>query len=120
MDRSILVVDDEENFLLLLDRVLGKQGFTICSATNAYRALNFLDQQEFSFAIVDVKMFPVDGLSLLSEIKKRSPSTRVIMITAHPTADGRDKCLQIGASNYLTKPLDIGSLQTLLENLAAS
>ncbi|HEY7715042.1 MAG TPA: response regulator [Candidatus Binatia bacterium] len=120
MDRSILVVDDEENLLLLLDRILSKDGFTVELASNAYQALNLVEQKDFKVAILDIKMFPIDGLSLLSEIKKRSPSTHVVMITAYPTTDTRSKCLEIGASTYLTKPLDIGELKTVVQNLAAS
>lgn len=118
MDRSVLVVDDEENLLLLLDRILTREGFSVKTASNAYQALDLVDKKKFNLAILDIKMFPVDGVALLSEIKKRSPSTQVVMITAYPTADIRNECLKIGASTYLTKPLDIQELKTLVQNLA--
>ena len=119
MDRSVLVVDDEENLLVLLERILSKEGFSVRTASNAYQALDFVDKQSFGLAILDIKMFPVDGVALLSEIKKRSPSTQVVMITAYPTIDTRNECLKFGASTYLTKPIDIQELKTVVQNLAS-
>jgi DNA-binding NtrC family response regulator len=113
-------VDDEENLLLLLDRILTKEGFTVKTASNAYQALALVDKKEFNLAILDIKMFPVDGVALLSEIKKRSPSTQIVMITAYPTADTRNECLKFGASTYLTKPLDIQELKSVVQNLATA
>ncbi|HEX9786771.1 MAG TPA: response regulator, partial [Candidatus Binatia bacterium] len=107
------------NLLLLLDRILSKEGFTVKTASNAYQALDLIDERPFTLAILDIKMFPVDGVALLSEIKKRSPSTQVVMITAYPTVDTRNECLKSGASTYLTKPLDIQELKTLVQSLAA-
>ena len=118
MDKSVLVVDDEENLLVLLERILSKEGFAVRTANNAYQALDLVDKERFGLAILDIKMFPVDGVALLSEIKKRSPATQVVMITAYPTIDTRNECLKFGASTYLTKPIDIQELKTVVQNLA--
>jgi DNA-binding NtrC family response regulator len=119
MQRSVLIVDDEENLLVLLDSVLSREGFQVRTASNAYHALELIDQWRFKLAILDIKMFPIDGVALLSEIKKRSPSTHVVMMTAYPTADTLDECLKIGVADYLTKPLDIQELKTVVQTLAA-
>ncbi len=118
MDRTVLVVDDEENLLVLLERILSREGFSVRTANNAYQALDLVDQESFGLAILDIKMFPVDGVALLSEIKKRSPATQVVMITAYPTIDTRNECLKFGASTYLTKPIDIQELKSVVQNLA--
>jgi DNA-binding NtrC family response regulator len=118
MNKSVLVVDDEENLLVLLERILSKEGFAVKTASNAYQALDLVDQGSFDLAILDIKMFPVDGVVLLGEIKKRSPATHVVMITAYPTIDTRNECLKIGASTYLTKPIDIQELKSVVQNLA--
>ncbi len=118
MNRLVLVVDDEENLLVLLERILSKEGFVVKTASNAYQALDLVGKETFDLAILDIKMFPVDGVALLAEIKKRSPSTHVVMITAYPTMDTRNECLKIGASTYLTKPLDIQELKSVVQSLA--
>lgn len=118
MNRSVLIVDDEENLLVLLDRILTKDGFQVKTATNAYQALNLLEQEDFNVAILDIKMFPIDGIALLAELRKRSPSTQVIMITAYPTPDSRSQCIKNGAAMFLTKPLDLNELKSVAHNLA--
>lgn len=119
MPASILIVDDEENLLLLLERVLKKEGFDVKTATDAAQALEILDRGAFRLAIVDIKMFPVNGITLLGEIKKRSPETAVVMITAYPTSDSREESMKCGAAKYLTKPLDIQELKTIVQSLTA-
>src|SRR2546426_5916313 len=82
--RSVLVVDDEENLLLLLDRILSKEGYRVKTAPNSYQALHLLENGGFHFAILDIKMFSLHGLALLAEIKKPFPSLKEIMITPYP------------------------------------
>ena len=115
--KSILIVDDEENLLLLLERILTRQGYQVVTAQNSYDASSLLKKRIFELAIVDIKMFPLDGVFLLGEIKGRSPSTKVIMITAYPTVNTHTECIRKGASTYLTKPLDIQELKTTVDGL---
>jgi len=117
LGKSILIVDDEENLLLLLERILSKQGYRVATAKNSYDALALLETRVFQLAILDIKMFPIDGVMLLGEIKSRRPSIEVIMITAYPTVDTRDQCMKQGASTYLTKPVDIQELKSTVNNL---
>jgi two-component system nitrogen regulation response regulator GlnG len=65
-------------------------------------------------------MFPVDGIMLLKELKKRSPLTPVIMITASPTSAARIECMKNGAAAFLPKPFDLKQLQDLAQRLAHS
>jgi len=117
MANSILIVDDEENLLVLLNRILSKEGYTVSVAHGSNQALDLINKNDFHAAILDIKMFPLDGVALLSEIKRRAPSTRVVMITAYPTADTRDECFRKGATAYLTKPLDIQKLKGVMREL---
>jgi len=114
---SVLVVDDEENLLLLLERVLTRDGFAVKTASGAHQALALLERETFDLAIVDIKMFPVDGITLLDELRERSPATRVVMTTAYPTPDSRMECLAKGAAVFLTKPLDLNELKSVARNL---
>jgi DNA-binding NtrC family response regulator len=115
----ILIVDDEENLLLLLEKILSKQGYQVVTAQNSHDALALAEKRPFQLAILDIKMFPMDGMGLLDEIKSRCPSTPVIMVTAYPTVDTRNECLKKGASTYLTKPVDIQELKSTVASLLA-
>ena len=68
-NRLFLVVDDEENLLLLLYEILSKEGYHVKTTTNAYEALDFVDQRDVRVAILDIRMYPVDGIALLAEVK---------------------------------------------------
>src|SRR6266404_601903 len=119
MASSILIVDDEENLLILLERIFSKEGYAVSVAHGSHQALNFIQNNEYCAAILDIKMFPIDGVALLAEIKQRAPSTQVVMITAYPTADTRAECFRKGAKEYLTKPLDIQKLKGIVRELTS-
>ena len=118
MNSSVLIVDDEENLLVLLERLFEKKGFQVKTTNNGDQALKLIDQDVFDLAVLDLKMFPVDGVMLLRELRKRSPSTSVIMIAAYPTSDARTECMKNGAAAFLAKPLDLHYLQDLAQRLA--
>ncbi len=108
---SILVVDDELNFVILLDRVLSKRGYRVLTAANAEEALALVDRHEvFDVAIIDIRMGPMDGLALLVELKRELPQVKVIMLTAYPTYETRVSSIKSGASAYFTKPVELASL----------
>jgi ATP-dependent Lon protease len=119
MKSFVLVVDDEENLLLLLYEILSKEGYHVKTTTNAYEALDFVDHRDVRVAILDIRMYPVDGIALLAEVKKRSPSTQVIMMTGFLTTETQNSCMKYGATNYLTKPLEIHKLKAVLRGLLA-
>jgi putative two-component system response regulator len=120
MDSFVLVVDDDENLLVLLHWTLSKEGYQVKTAKTAYEALDLVDQEDIRIAILDINMYPIDGVALLSEIKKRSPSTQVIMMTGLPAMGTRNSSMKYGAMNYLTKPLDISKLKSVLRGLLAA
>ena len=119
LNSSVLVVDDEENLLVLLDRVLSKEGYQVKTAIDGYQALEFLDENDISVALIDIRMHPVGGIDLLVEIKKRSPATKVIMIASFLTPETKSRCTQYGAINYFTKSLEMETLKIALRGLLA-
>lgn len=115
--KSILVVDDEPNFLTLLDIVLTKRGFAVQTAFNGEDALKLLQYGSFDLALIDIRMGPVDGLSLLEELKQRLPGIKIIMMTAYPTVDSRIVAFQKGALAYFTKPVNMQKLLDTIRGL---
>jgi DNA-binding NtrC family response regulator len=114
---SVLVVDDELNFVILLDRVLSKRGYRVITAANAEEALALVDKRmALDVAIIDIRMGPMDGMALLAELKHELPELKVIMLTAYPTYEARVTSIKNGASAYFTKPVE---LKSLLDTVAA-
>ena len=118
MVKSVLVVDDEQNFVNLLDWFLTKRGYEVRTALNGEDALNLVEKASFDLALIDIRMGPVDGLSLLGEIKQHLPEIRVIMMTAYPTSDFRRQAFGKGASAYFTKPVDLQELLYTIQGLS--
>jgi two-component system response regulator RegA len=116
---SVLVVDDEFNFVILLDRVLSKRGYRVRTAANAEEALALVDKQvAFDLAIMDIKLGPTDGLALLVELKRQLPELKVIMLTAYPAYETRMASIKKGASAYFTKPVELASFLDTVRQLS--
>jgi len=115
--RSILVIDDEENFLTLVRWFLSQRGFDIQTASNTDEALEIVEERSFDIALLDIRLGAADGLSLLDALTERSPSMKVVMMTAYPTIGTIKQAFAKGASRYLTKPLDLQDLSDALRTL---
>lgn len=110
----ILVVDDEENMLTLLRRVLSKDGYQVECANSGEAGINLALQHSFQLAIVDVFMPDTDGIEMLRRLKVIDKDMPVLMITAFPSWEKEEAAKQIGCAAYLFKPLDMSHLKSLI------
>jgi DNA-binding NtrC family response regulator len=115
--RSILVIDDEDNFLTLVRWFLSQRGFEIQTASSRDEALDVVEERSFDIALLDIRLGRADGLSLLDALIARSPNTKVVMMTAYPTMGTIKQAFEKGATRYLTKPLDLQELSDSLKTL---
>ena len=118
-EMRIMLVDDEEGFLSTTRNVLERKGINVATATSGTEALEKLTQENIDVVILDVKMPGMDGVSALKNIKSRHPSIEVIMLTGHGTVESALDGLRSGASDYLTKPIDIDELVAKAEEAFA-
>ena len=118
---SILVVDDDEANRESLRRRLQRQGFEVASASNGTEALQRIDGANFDLVVLDVMMPGISGLEVLKTIRLTRNATQlpVIMATARDQSEDVVSALKMGASDYVTKPLDfqivLARVQTQLE-----
>ncbi len=115
--QSVLVVDDEENFLTLLKWYLSQRGYEVHAVSSADEALAFLQQHPVDVALLDIRLGGRDGLSLLEQITEHAPGLKVIMMTAYPTVSSIKQAFDRGAARYLTKPVDLQELADALRLL---
>lgn len=108
---KVLVVDDEANILKTMGVCFNAIGYETHLFSKPQDALGVLHREKFDLAFVDLKMAPIDGMELLAEIKKFSPETTVIIITAHGSIDSAIEAVKRGAYHYLQKPFDFKELQ---------
>jgi two-component system NtrC family response regulator len=103
---TILIVDDEKNYPLILGAVLEEEGFEILAANSGHEALEILESSGVDLVLTDMKMPSMDGIELLEKIKLKDPDLPVIMMTAHGTVDKAVEAMQKGAYSYILKPFD--------------
>lgn len=112
---TILIVDDEPLIRAFLAEALQRKGYTVEKAENGKQALSCLKKQAYDLVITDLKMPDLSGLDVLRFTKEISPSTLVIIITAHGTIETAVDAMRNGAFNYLLKPFTPDSIETLIE-----
>jgi two-component system NtrC family response regulator len=103
---TVLIVDDEKNYPLILGAVLEEEGFEILTANSGKEALELLNSSEVDLVLTDMKMPGMDGMALLEKIKSKDADLPVIMMTAHGTVDKAVEAMQKGAYSYIQKPFD--------------
>ncbi len=107
---SILFVDDETEFLQTLLKRMKKRVSGAFGAANGDEALSFLEHNPVDVVVLDVRMPGMDGIEVLREIKKRYPLIEVIMLTGHASMEVAIQGMDLGAFDYLMKPMDIDEL----------
>ena len=113
----ILIVDDEENTRIGLSKLLTQEGFEVESAANGNEALDCLDRQKVSLVISDINMPDMNGLAFLRELSRKFPSTNVIMITAYGGVESYLEAMNLGAYEYLHKPVRLDELRSVMKKI---
>jgi two-component system NtrC family response regulator len=103
---TILIVDDEKNYLTILSAVLEDEGFEVLTALGGQEALEVHKTSDLDLILTDMKMPGMDGIELLENIKSVDPDLPVIMMTAYGTVDKAVEAMQKGAYTYVLKPFD--------------
>ena len=117
--KRILVVDDEENTRLGLSKLLSQEGFVVDLAANGTEALEMLRKQRVSLVISDINMPDMNGIAFLREISRRFPSTNVVMITAYGGVESYLEAMNLGALEYLHKPIRLDELRSVMKKVFA-
>lgn len=107
---SILLVDDEIEFVETLSKRLMKRGFHAAFVTSAGDALEKIKKEQFDVALIDVRMPEMDGITLLGEIKKIKPLIEVLLLTGYASVQSGIEGMKKGAFDYIMKPADIDEL----------
>ena len=114
---SILVVDDEPPQLELIGGFLKKQGFEVALAESGERALQRFRQESFDLVLTDQRMPNLSGLDLVKAVRAVNPETAVIIMTAYGSIETAVDAIKAGATDYLTKPLNLDELLHRIEKV---
>jgi len=117
---KILIVDDEEDLTSAMVERLRLRGFQAEATASGLDALKRLSETDFAALVLDIKMPGIDGLQLMAETKRQYPDLPVILITGHGSATDAERSMIRGASDYLMKPVDIGTLIETIDKALGS
>lgn len=115
--RHILIVDDEENTRIGLSKLLTQEGFVVDSAASGHEALDYLRGAHVNLVISDINMPDMGGLAFLKELSRNFPSINVIMITAYGGVESYLEAMNLGAFEYLHKPVRLGELRSVINKI---
>ncbi|MEA5114335.1 MAG: sigma-54 dependent transcriptional regulator [Geobacteraceae bacterium] len=113
---KILLVEDDDISRDTLSRLLKMSGYSVKGAASGKIGLSFLDHEPFDIIITDLLLPDINGIEILKQAKDVSPSTEVILITGHASAETAVKAMKEGAFDYITKPLNFDELSILIAN----
>lgn len=112
----ILVIDDEKNYLLVLQTLLEDEGYTVTAINDPETALAFLGESEVDVVVTDMKMPKVSGEEVLKRIKKELPHVPVLIMTAFGSIESAVDVMKYGAFDYITKPFSNDELLLSIHN----
>jgi CheY-like chemotaxis protein len=116
-DRTILLVDDDMRNLFALSKILSERGMNVLKAEDGKKAMAVLEERSHvDLVLLDIMMPVMDGYQTAREIRRqpRFHDLPIIALTAKAMKDDRDKCIAAGASDYLSKPVDVERLLSML------
>jgi len=107
---KILLVDDEASILSVLSVLLKAEGYEVVPVDNGEKAMELIKSTPFDLMISDIRMRPVDGITLLKSARELRPAMSVLMITGYGTIETAVESLKYGAFDYITKPFKVDEL----------
>ena len=120
IDRNILIVDDEDDSLEMLGRVIRGTGCSVLTAKSGAEALRILDRQRVDLIVADMVMAGLNGIELLREIRRRGIEAKFIMVTAYGEMESYIEVMNLGAVEYLSKPINQDHLVQIVNRTIGS
>ncbi|MEE1884498.1 response regulator [Pedobacter flavus] len=117
MKGKILIIDDDSRNIFALQAVLKSKGFKSSAALDALNGIEILEKEgDYDLVFMDMMMPELDGYEAISIIKHKEPIKQIpiIALTAQAMQGDREKCLNAGASDYLSKPVNIDELLKII------
>jgi len=107
MQRTILIVDDEESICKSLGNILLDEGYDVLTANSGEAALKLLDEELPSLVLLDIWLPGIDGMEVLKTAKNLYPRLPVVMMSGHGTIETAVKATKLGAFDFIEKPLSL-------------
>jgi DNA-binding NtrC family response regulator len=111
----LLVVDDDVGIVAVLKTLLQREGYVVSTADNGNAASAAFAEDPPDIVLMDILMTPRDGISVLEEIRRKTPDVPVIMMTGHASVESAIKAMKLGAFDYICKPFNLDELLSTVQ-----
>lgn len=111
---ALLLVEDDASVLVTMQAILEDEGYRVTAVGSGQAALAALRKNTYDLVLTDLRLDDVDGLTVLSEVRRTAPDTNTILLTGYASLESAIKALQEGAYAYLVKPCDVEELKVTL------
>ena len=116
-NQSILIIDDEQSQREILSGFLSKSGYKVYTAESGVQGLKIIKEKIIDVILSDFKMPEMTGLEILEEVSIINPQISFVIITAYGTVENAVKAMRLGASDYISKPVNLDELELLLDRI---
>ena len=116
LNKRVLIVDDDIRNVFSLTKLLENHAMSVSSASNGKEALELIDTEKFDIILMDMMMPQMDGYMTMQSIRQNEKflTLPIIAVTAKTMLGDRQKCIESGASDYISKPVDSDQLISLM------
>lgn len=111
---TLLVIEDDEASYRLIEAALRVIDLEMLHADNGQDGINLFSEHNVDLVLLDIQLPGMDGYEVLDHLKKINPKIQVIAQTAYSMSDDKDKCIELGCSDFLSKPLNIMQFRELI------
>jgi len=116
---EILVLDDVLDAVILIKKILTRQGHNVHTFTEEEDAITYAEKNQVDLAILDIKLKKMSGILVLERMKKFDPEVKAIMLTGYPTIETAQEAIALGAGEYCVKPIDKTELEEKVAEVLA-
>lgn len=120
MTVTVLLIDDDREFLDILSERLTIRGMEVTTAASGQTALDLMAKERFDVVVLDLQMPEMDGLQVLAQLAARNSTQPVILLTGHATVSRGVQAMKLGATDVLEKPVDIRELAEKIKSAASA